>query len=94
MGSIIGLWIFVAIAAALSGGPGAAGKVLTAPFRFGGWVLRGCFGAAGQGVRTIIAHAWWAFVRILTDSYNRWPGPTIVGCAIILFAAWLYMHLR
>lgn len=96
LSGLIGFWLFIAIGAAAVGGRGAAGKVLAAPFRFTGWVLRGILGAAGQGARTVIATLWRGFVQLLADAhrhlYGRWPGATLIGYTLVLFTAVLYIY--
>lgn len=96
MEQLIALWLFVAIGAAAVGGRGAAGKVLAAPFRFGGWVLRGACGAAGQGARTVITTLWRGFVQLLADAhrhlYGRWPGATLLGYALVILTAMVYIR--
>lgn len=98
LSSLIGFCLFIAIGAAAVGGRGAAGKVLAAPFRFGGWVLRSILGAAGQGLRTVLATLWRGFVQLVADAhryaYGRWPGATVLGYVILFSAAGLYIYLR
>lgn len=96
MEQLIALWLFLAIGAAAVGGRGAASKVFAAPFRFGGWVLRGIFDAAGQGARTVVATLWRAFIQLVADAhrhlYGRWPGATILGYVLAIFTAMVYIR--
>ena len=96
MEQLIALWLFVAIGAAAVGGRGSVSKVFAAPFRFGGWILRGILGAAGQGARTVIAALWRGFVQLLADAhrhiYGRWPGATLFGYVLVISAAVVYIY--
>ena len=96
MEQLIALWLLIAIGAAAVMGRGGAGKVLAAPFRFGGWILRGILGAAGQGARTVIATLWRGFIQLLADAhrhiYGRWPGATLLGYSLVFFAAVVYIY--
>ena len=97
LGQLIGLWLFVAMFAAVIGGRGMASKVLAVPFRFGGWVLRGVLGSAGQGARTVVTTLWRGFVRLVSDAhshcYGHWPGATLLGYVVIFVTAGVLIYL-
>ena len=98
LGSLLGLWIFIAIVAALIGGRAAASNVLAAPFRLCGWVLRGILSATGRGTQRILADVWRGFTRLVAHAhsycYGRWPGATLLGYAVAIVATVLYIYLR
>lgn len=98
LSSLIGIWLFITIAAAAVGGKGVAGKVLSAPFRLGGWMLRGMLSAAGKGAQTVVATLWRGLVHVIADAhhylYGHWPGAILLCYTLAFFAAVLYIYLR
>ena len=91
LGSLIGLWLFVAMFAAAFGSRGLASKVMAGPFHFMGWIMRGLLGAAGQGARAIVAQLWRAGVVLVSDAhrycYGYWPGSTLLVYAGLFLSA-------
>ena len=95
---LLAVWTVLAMIAGMFGGRRATHQVLAAPFRLGGWMLRGVLGALGHGVWAIISAIGRGIVQLLADIhrhlYGRWPGTTLLAYAILLLVAGLYIRSR